>query len=75
MVIATARDVSAPTLKTLADATPKERLHLITLDVSKEDQYPEVLKAVEAVLPNGLDYLIVNAAIDLQTYKTFGNDV
>ncbi|KAF9517325.1 hypothetical protein BS47DRAFT_1389866 [Hydnum rufescens UP504] len=75
VVVATARDTTASGLKALEATTPKERLHLVTLDVSKEEVFPAAVAAAEAVLPNGLDYLIVNAGVDHQTLKTFGNDV
>jgi len=75
IVVATARNISAPGLKALAAKTPKDRLHLVLLEVSKEDAYPAAVAATEAALPNGLDYLIVNAGVDYQTFKTFGKEV
>ena len=75
IVVTTARDTSVSGLNALAVKTPKDRLHLVTLDVSKESTYPPAVAAAEAVLLNGLDYLIINAGVDYQTFKTFGNDV
>jgi len=75
VVVATARNTSAPGLAALAAKTPAGRLHLVTLDVSKEDAFPPAVAAADALLPNGLDYLIANAAVDYQTFKTLGNDV
>ena len=45
------------------------------LDVLVTSSYPELVTAVEELLPSGLDYFIPNAGIDAQTYKTFGNDL
>ena len=73
--MATARNTSAPGLVALAAKTPAGRLHLVTLDVSTEEAFPPAVAAAEALLPNGLDYLIVNAAVNYQTFKTLGVDV
>ncbi|KAF8322816.1 putative short-chain dehydrogenases/reductase [Cantharellus anzutake] len=72
VVIATARDISAPGLAALPKS---DRLHLLTLDVSKEEHFVRVVAETEKLLPNGLDYLINNAGVDYQTNQTFGNDV
>ncbi|KAF8330183.1 putative short-chain dehydrogenase, partial [Cantharellus anzutake] len=72
VVIATARDISAPGLAALPKSS---RLHLLTLDVSKEEHFVRVVAETEKLLPNGLDYLINNAGVDYQTNQTFGNDV
>jgi len=72
IVIASARNTSAEGLKALAAKGLPGKLHLVTLDVTDYDAYPRAVAETEKVLPNGgLDYLIVNAGVDLQTNKSF----
>jgi len=72
IVIASARNTSAEGLKALAAKGLPGKLHLVTLDVVDYDAYPRAVAETEKLLPNGaLDYLIVNAGVDLQTNKSF----
>jgi NAD(P)-dependent dehydrogenase (short-subunit alcohol dehydrogenase family) len=73
IVVASARNTSAEGLKALAAKGHPGKLHLVTLDVGNYDAYAGAVAETEKVLPNGLDYLIVNAAVDLQTNAAFAH--
>jgi len=73
IVIASARNTSSEGLKALATKGLPGKLHLVTLDVENYDAYAGAVAESEKVLPNGLDYLIVNAGVDLQTNAAFAS--
>ncbi|KAI0073796.1 NAD(P)-binding protein [Panus rudis PR-1116 ss-1] len=61
-VLATARNpASAKGLQDLAAKYPKERLTLLTLDVTSPEQIANAAKETAKIFPNGLDYFIHNA--------------
>lgn len=75
-VIASARSTSAPQLTDLSSRAGKDlpgTLHLVPLDVADFDAYPAAVAATEKLLPDGegLDYLLLNAGVDLQTNEAF----
>ena len=70
-VIGTARDLSAKALRELAAIYPKNRLALIELDITDVTSVKKAAEEAAALLPNGLDYLINNAGISLQTMTPF----
>ncbi|CAL1706577.1 unnamed protein product [Somion occarium] len=71
-VIASARNPSASQgLQDLASKYPKDRLALVTFDVSKPEQIEAAAKEVDQLAPKGLDYLINNAGISYQALTTF----
>jgi len=73
IVIASARNISAEGLKALAAKGLPGKLYTVTLDVTDYDAYAGAVAETEKFLPNGLDYLIVNAGVDLQTNAAFAN--
>ncbi|KAF8314100.1 NAD(P)-binding protein [Clavulina sp. PMI_390] len=73
-VIASARNPSAETLKTLAGKGLPGKLITVKLDVTDFDAFPVAVKEAEAALPEGLDYLIINAAADRQPFAAFATN-
>ncbi|KAF9475581.1 NAD(P)-binding protein, partial [Pholiota conissans] len=71
-VIATARNISGPELKTLAAKNP-EHLKLIQLDITSQESVDSAVEAATALLPNGLDYLVNNAGKNPQPTTSFEN--
>ncbi|KAF8303352.1 NAD(P)-binding protein [Clavulina sp. PMI_390] len=71
VVIASARNPAADSLKALAAKGLPGKLVTTKLDVTDFDAFPGVVAEAEKVLPDGLDYLIVNAGADMQTNAAF----
>ncbi|KAI0078259.1 NAD(P)-binding protein [Panus rudis PR-1116 ss-1] len=72
LVIATARSpATSQGLQDLAAKYPKDRLILLTLDISVPEQIVAVAEETSKLLPNGLDYFISNAATSNQLLTTF----
>ncbi|KAF8160629.1 hypothetical protein B0H34DRAFT_344639 [Crassisporium funariophilum] len=71
-VIATGRNPSTSKgLQELSAKYPKDRLSLVTLDVSDTASVEKAVKETEKLLPNGLDHLILNAGVHHQPLCNF----
>ncbi|KAF9527381.1 hypothetical protein CPB83DRAFT_856451 [Crepidotus variabilis] len=72
IVLATARNPGASKgLQDLAAKHGKDRLVLVTLDVSSPASIEAAHKEATALLPKGLDYLVLNAGTHMQPSCTF----
>ncbi|PPQ90787.1 hypothetical protein CVT25_012616 [Psilocybe cyanescens] len=69
-VIATSRNASAPSLVALASKYP-DSLKVIELDVEKPESIDKAVSEATPLLPNGLDYLVNNAAKNPQPTAKF----
>jgi NAD(P)-dependent dehydrogenase (short-subunit alcohol dehydrogenase family) len=73
-VIATARRPEHSTgLQELGAKYSKDRLAILSLDVSSSKSVEEAADGASALLPNGLDHLVLNAGIHPQPICTFDN--
>ncbi|KAF9050158.1 hypothetical protein BJ165DRAFT_1341580 [Panaeolus papilionaceus] len=71
-VIATARNVAgAAELNALTTKFGKDRLALLPLDVSSQESIDAAVKQAGAILPKGLDNLILNAGVHHQPLCSF----
>ncbi|KAK6824826.1 hypothetical protein PG990_003811 [Apiospora arundinis] len=65
VVIATARDpAKSAGLQELKTKHGDAQLHVVSLDVTKQDSVHKAAEVTQKLLPNGLDYLISNAGIN-----------
>ncbi|KAH9831448.1 uncharacterized protein C8Q71DRAFT_303999 [Rhodofomes roseus] len=71
-VITTARDLSqSPGLRALTSKYPKDRLVVLVLDLAHRETVERAGEEATTLLPNGLDCLIHNSAINLRPVGPF----